>query len=158
MPEASLYNARVSSETRSLIFLTVGCTFAAALFGFGTEVFAFRSVYEGSGREGLLLITRLVVYLALALILVFRGGWWGVIAAVFMTVCATAAEWALLPAARGWAGLADPTGYAERFGAGRPPYRSYALYDVIGVGVTAAFARGLILMAHVNPRGTPRDG
>ena len=147
----------MSSETRSLVVLTAGCAFAAALFGFGTEVFAFRSVYEGSGREGLLLLTRLVVYLALALILVLRGGWWGVIAAILMTVCATAAEWVLLPAARGWAGLGDPAGYAERFGGGRPPYRSWALYDVVGIGVAAAFARGLILMAHVNPRGTPRD-
>ena len=146
----------MSKETKSLVALTAGCTFAAALFGFGSEVFAFRSVYEGSGREGLLLVMRLVVYLALALILVLRGGWWGVVAAILMTVCATAAEWALLPAARGWAGLGDPTGYAERFGTGRPSYLSWALYDVIGIGIAAAFARGLILMAHVNPKG-PQD-
>ncbi len=59
-----------------------------------------------------------------------------------MTVGATAAEWALLPVARGWAGLEDPAGYAAR--------------DVFGVGVAAAFVRGLVLMAHVNPKG-PRD-
>ncbi len=59
----------------SLVALTAGCAFAAALFGAGSQVFAFRSVYAGSGREGVILITRLLVYLALATILVFRGGW-----------------------------------------------------------------------------------
>ena len=49
----------------SLLALTLACTFAAALFGFGSEVFAFRSVYEGTGREGLILTTRLIVYLTL---------------------------------------------------------------------------------------------
>ncbi len=62
----------------SLVALTVGCAFAAALFGAGSEVFAFRSIYTGRGRGGIILITRLLVYLALAPILVFCGGWWGV--------------------------------------------------------------------------------
>ena len=160
MPDASLYNARVGKRDntkRSLLALTVACTLAAALFGFGAEVFAFQSVYEGSGREGVILISRLLAYLALALLLVFKGGWWGVLAAVAMTVGATAAEWALIPAAKTWAGLSDPAGYAERFGIGRPmSYPGYATFDVLGVGIAAAFARGLIMMAHVNPRG-PRD-
>ncbi len=147
----------MSKETRSLVTLTAGCTFAAALFGFGADVFSFRSVYEGSGREGLLLLTRLLAYLALAGLLVFRGGWLGVLAAVVMVLCATAAEWALIPVARGWAGLGDPAGYAERFWDGRPSYLSWALYDVIVVGVAAAFTRGLILLAHVNPRGRPDE-
>lgn len=147
----------MSKETRSLVALTAACAFAAALFGFGSDVFTFRSVYEGSGREGLLLLSRLLVYLALAGLLVFRGGWRGVLAAFVMVVCATAAEWALIPVARGWAGLGDPAGYAERFGDGRPSYRSWALYDVIGVGIAAAFARGLILLANVNPRGRPDE-
>lgn len=132
----------------------MACTFAAAIFGFGSEVFAFRGAYAGNGREGVILITRLLVYLALALLLVFRGGWRGVLAAIFMTVGATASEWALIPAARGWAGLDDPAGYTERFGTGRPiSYLGYATWDVFGVGIAAAFARGLVLMAHVNPRG-----
>lgn len=143
---------------RSLLALTAGCAFAAALYGFVSEVFAFRSVYEGSGREGVILITCLLVYVALAVLLVFRGGWWGVLAAVAMTLAATAAESALIPAARGWADFEDPAGYAERFGAGRPvSYPGYAVFDVLGVGLAAAFARSLVMMAHLNPR-SPRDG
>lgn len=137
--------------------LTVACTVAAAIFGFGSEVFAFKSAYAGSGKEGVILVTRLLAYLALAVLLVFRGGWRGVLAAVVMAAAATAAEWALIPLARGWAGLEDPAGYAERFGTGRPiSYLGYATWDVFGVGLAAAFARGLVMMAHVNPRG-PRD-
>ena len=76
------------------------------------------------------------------------------VAAILMTVCATAAEWALFPAARVWAGVADPAGYAERYGSGRPSYLGWALYDIIGIA--ADFARAMILMADVNPKG-PRD-
>ena len=51
----------------SLVALTVGCTFAAALFGFGAQVFAWKSAYEGDFvREQLILLTRLLVFLVLA--------------------------------------------------------------------------------------------
>jgi hypothetical protein len=148
----------VTGSVRSLVALTLGCTFAAALFGFGTEVYAWRSVYEGQiGREQLILSTRLAVYVVLAVILVFRGGWWGVLAAVLMTVGATFVEWALFPFAYEWAAISDPSGYAEEFGeVGRPSYEGWATFDIIGVGISAALAQGLRLMANVNPKG-PQD-
>jgi hypothetical protein len=144
-------------ELKSLAALTVGCTVAAAIFGFGSEVFAFRASYDGSGREALILLTRLFVYLALAVILVFKGGWWGVPAALTMTVAATAVEWALFPFAYEWAAISDPAGFEEEFGGvERPSYGAWATYDIIGVGISAAFAQGLRMMANVNPTG-PRD-
>src|SRR5215216_2779916 len=112
----------------SLVTLTLGCTFAAVLFGFGAQVYAWRSVYAGDvGREQLILLTRLLVFVVLAVILVLRGGWSGVLAAVLMTLGATFIEWALFPFAYGWAAIGDPSGYAERFGeVGRPPYGRWA--------------------------------
>ena len=156
-PIAESYNGRVSTDARSLVVLTLGCTFAAALFGFGSEVYAIKSSYEGLGREALILLTRLLVYLVLAVTLVFRGGWRGVLAAVAMSVGATLIEWALLPLAYGWAAVDDPSGYAERFGdVSRPPYSQWAVFDVLGVGISAALAQGLRLMANVDPKG-PRE-
>jgi hypothetical protein len=142
----------------SLIALTLGCTFAAALFGFGAEVYAWKSFYaEEFGRGQLILLSRLAVYVILALILVLRGGWRGVTAAIAMALVATVVEWALFPFAYGWAALEDPTGYAERFGeVGRPPYERWAALDVVGVGICAGLAQGLRMMANVNPRG-PRE-
>ena len=141
-----------------LVALTIGCTFAAALFGFGAQVYAWRSVYVGDfGREQLILLTRLAVYVVLALVLVFRGGWRGVLAAILMAVGATFIEWVLFPFAYGWAAIGDPSGYAERFGEiGRPPYERWATFDVLGVGISAALAQGLRIAANVNPKG-PRD-
>ena len=141
-----------------LVALTLGCTFAAALFGFGADVFAFRSSYGGLGREPLILVARLLAYLALALVLVFRGGWPGVAAAVLMALVATSVEWALFPLAFDWAAVGDPRGYAEEFGdVGRPSYARFgAVYDIIGVGISAALAQGLRMMANLNPQG-PRD-
>ena len=141
-----------------LVALTLGCTFAAALFGFGAQVYAWRSGYEGDlGREQLILLTRLLVFVVLAVVLVFRGGWPGVLAAVLMTVGATFVEWALFPFAYGWVSIGDPSGYDEKFGGvGRPSYERWAAFDVIGVGISAALAQGLRMMAHVNPKG-PRD-
>jgi hypothetical protein len=146
---------------RSLGFLaalTLGCTFAAALFGFGAQVYAWKSGYAGDpGREQLILFSRLLVFVVLAVILVFRGGWPGVLAAVLMTVGATFIEWALFPFAYGWAAIGDPSGYAETFGdVGRPPYERWATFDVVGVGISAALAQGLRMMANVNPKG-PQD-
>lgn len=144
----------------SLAALTVGCTFAAALFGFGSEMFSFRSAYGGLGREPLILLTRLFVYLALAAILVFKGGWRGVAAAVVMVVCATAIEWALFPFAYDWASTSDPSGYTKKFGAGgvsRPAYGQWATFDIISISLAAAFTQGLRLVAHVNPQGTPDE-
>jgi hypothetical protein len=142
-----------------LVALTLGCTFAAALFGFGAQVFAWRSVYEGDvGREQLIMLTRLLVFVALAVVLVLRGGWSGVLAAILMAVGATFVEWALFPFAYGWAAIDDPAGYAEKFGEiGRPSYESWAAFDVLGVGISAALAQGLRMAANVNPKG-PRDG
>jgi len=142
----------------SLVALTLGCTFAAALFGFGAEVYAWKSVYEGLyGRESLILLTRLLVYVALAVILVFRGAWRGVLAAVVMVVVATFVEWALFPFAYEWASVSDPASYDEKFGdVGRPAYERWATFDVLGVGISAALAQGLRMMAHVNPRA-PQD-
>ncbi len=141
-----------------LVALTLGCTFAAALFGFGAQVYAWKSAYAGDlGREQLILFSRLLVFVVLAVILVFRGGWPGVLAAVLMTVGATFIEWVLFPFAYGWAAIGDPSGYAEEFGAvGRPSYERWAAFDVIGVGISAALAQGLRMMANVNPK-SPRD-
>jgi hypothetical protein len=148
----------VSRDAKSLVALTLGCAFAAALFGFGTSMLSFQSAYEEQGREQLLFFAREVVYVALAILLVMKGGWWGVLAAVSMTIGATTAEWLLFPAAYTWAGTGEPPGYAERFAdMGRPSYTSWATLDVIGVSIASALAQGLRLMAHVNPGGTPRD-
>jgi len=144
----------------SLVALTIGCTVAAAIFGFGAQVYAWKSVYEGDlGREQLVLLTRLLVFLVLAVILVLRGGWRGVLAAVAMVIGATLVEWALFPLAHEWAAISDPAGYERKFGEGvsRPAYGRWATYDILGVGLSAALAQGLRLMAHVNPRA-PRGG
>ena len=141
-----------------LVALTLGCTFAAALFGFGAQVYAWRSVYEGDlGREQVILLTRLLVFLVLAVILILRGGWRGVLAALAMVVGATLLEWALFPLAYDWAAISDPAGYEKKFGeVSRPAYERWATFDVIGVGISAALAQGLRMMANVNPKG-PRD-
>jgi hypothetical protein len=138
----------------SLVALTLGCTLAATIFGFGSEVFSWRSVYKGLGREELIQATRLFVYIALGVLLAFRGGWLGVLAAIFMVTAATSAEWALYPFAYTWAAVDDPAGYAEKFGGlGRPSYVAWITYDILSVGISAALAQGLRMMAHVNPRG-----
>ena len=139
-----------------LVALTFGCAFAAALFGFGAQVYAWRSIYEGDfGREQLILLTRLAVYVVLAVVLVLRGGWRGVLAAVVMAVVATVVEWALFPFAFDWASVSDPAGYEKKFGGGvgRPDYGRWATFDLIGVGISAALTQGLRMMAHVNPKG-----
>ena len=144
----------MSSDARSLLALTLGCTVAAALFGFVANVFSFRSTFEGSGRELLVQTAATVVYLGLALVLVFKGGWKGVLAALAMIVCATVISWALLPFSLGLAGVSDPEAYAERFAEFRKPtYVRWATFDVIFVGGSAALAQGLRLMAHVDPKG-----
>jgi len=143
----------VSPETRSLAALTLLCTFSAALFGFGAGVLSFQSAYEDSGREPLIQLTRLVVYLALAVLLVYKGHWKGVLAAILMVAAATAIEWGLLPVSYTWASLGDPEGYAEELGGvQRPSYIQLATFDVIGVSVTAAFAQGLRIIANANPQ------
>lgn len=139
---------------RSLILLTVACALAATLYGFGSSVYSWRSVYEESGRESVIQATRLFVYVALGIILAFRGGWPGVAAAVVMALAATSAEWALFPVSYGWAALGEEAGYAREFGAiSRPPYTAWIGYDLFAVGISSALAQGLRMMAHVNPRG-----
>lgn len=143
----------MSPETRSLAGLTLLCAFSAALFGFGAGVLSFQSAYEETGREPLIQFTRLAVYLALAMILVYKGRWRGVLAALVMVLAATALEWALLPVSYAWASLSDPSGYADRLGGvERPTYVQWATFDVIGVGVAAAFAQGLRIIATADPR------
>lgn len=140
-------------NTGSLIGLTVGCTVAALIFGFGSEVFSWKSAYAGLGREVLIQTTRLVVYVTLGVLLAFRGGWHGVLAAIAMAFVATSVEWALYPFSYAWASIEDPAGYADTFGGvQRPPYAFWTTYDIIGVGISAALAQGLRTMAHVNPR------
>jgi hypothetical protein len=139
----------------SLIALTLACTVAATIFGFGSQIFAWRSVYGGLGREELIQVSRLFVYVALGVLLAFHGGWKGVLAAVVMATVAASAEWALYPFSYAWAALDDPAGYADRFGGvRRPSYAYWATYDILGVGISAALAQGLRIMAHANPRGT----
>jgi O-antigen/teichoic acid export membrane protein len=139
---------------RSLIALTVACTVAATIFGFGAQVFAWRSVYNGLGREDLIQVTRLFVFVALGVLLAFRGGWRGVLAAIAMAVVATSLEWLLFPYSYAWATLEDPAGYADKFGGvRRPAYATWTTYDILGVGISAALAQGLRTMARVDPRG-----
>jgi hypothetical protein len=139
---------------RSLIALTVACTVAATIFGFGAQVFAWRSVYDGLGRESLIQATRLFVFVALGVLLAFRGGWRGVLAAIAMAIMATSLEWLLFPYSYAWATLDDPAGYADKFGGvRRPAYATWTTYDILGVGISAALAQGLRTMAHVDPRG-----
>ena len=148
----------MSKDVRSLLALTLYCTFAAALFGFGSNVFSFRSSYDELGWEPLIQATATLIYLGLALILVFKGGWRGVLAALFMVVGATAVSWSLFPLSLGLAGVEDPEGYAGRFaGFTRPSYPEWAVFDVVFVGGGSALAQGLRLVANVNPRD-PRDG
>jgi hypothetical protein len=155
-----LYNRGMERSLGYLVALTLACTAAAAIFGFGAQVYAWKSIYEGdTGREQLILLTRLFVFLALALVLVFQGGWRGVLAALAMVVGATLVEWALFPLAHDWAAISDPAGYEREFGEEikRPTYGQWATYDIMGIGISAALAQGLRLMAHVNPRA-PRGG
>jgi hypothetical protein len=136
-----------------LIGLTLGCTVAAIIFGFGAEMFSWRSAYEGLGREALIQTTRLFVYVALGILLAFRGGWHGVLAAIAMAFVATSVEWALYPFSYTWAATEDPAGYADIFGeVQRPTYAFWTTYDIIGVGISAALAQGLRTMARANPR------
>ena len=138
---------------RSLIALTVACTVAATIFGFGAQVFAWRSVYHGLGREDLIQATRLFVFVALGVLLAFRGGWRGVAAAIIMATAATSLEWVLFPYSYAWATLEDPAGYVDKFGGvRRPAYATWTTYDILGVGISAALAQGLRTMAHVDPR------
>ena len=137
----------------SLIALTLGCALAAVIFGFGAEVFSFRSAYEGLGREALIQASRLVVYLTLGVLLAFRGGWPGVLAAIVMVFVATSVEWVLYPFSYAWAAIEDPAGYADTFGnVKRPTYAVWTTYDILAVGISAALAQGLRTMARVNPR------
>jgi len=59
----------------SFVALTLGCTAAAAIFGFGAQVYAWKRIYAGDvAREPLNLLMRLLVFLVLTVILVFRAG------------------------------------------------------------------------------------
>lgn len=142
-----------------LLTLAVGCTVAATIFGFGSDVFSFRSAYAGADQGVLIQLTRTLVFITLAVILVLRGGWPGVGAALVMTICATLVEWALFPFAFEFAAIEDPSGYDKEYGEGvaRPTYGAFALFDILGIGIAAALTQGLRLMAHVDPRRTPDE-
>lgn len=145
----------MQKSTLSLVLLTAACAFAATLYGFGAGVYSWRSVFEETGREALIQATRVFVYVALGVLLAFRGGWPGVAAAVVMALAATSAEWALFPLSYGWAALGQEAAYAEKFGSvARPPYNAWIAYDLFAVAISSALAQGLRMMAHVNPRGT----
>lgn len=111
----------VKTSFASLAALTVACAFSAALLGFGAGVFAFRSVHEELGREVLIQAMRSAVYIMLGVVLVFRGGWWGVLAAIAMTLCATTAELLLLPFSFEWAAVNDPAGLCSGVRRHEPP-------------------------------------
>lgn len=137
-----------------MILLTAVCALSATLFGFGASVFSWQSVYEETGREALIQATRIFVYVALGVLLAFRGGWYGVVAAACMALVATTVEWALFPLSYGWAALGEARAYAEKLGpVSRPPYAYWMVYDTLAVGISAALAQGLRMMTHVNPRG-----
>lgn len=154
-PVGTQYNPGMKRSTLSLVALAALCAFAAALFGFGASVFSWQSAYEGTEREAVIQATRLFVYVALGLLLAFRGGWLGVVVAVCMALAATTLEWALFPLSYGWAALGDAAGYAEEFGdVSRPRYAAWIVFDVFAVGICSALGQGLRMMAHVNPRGT----
>jgi hypothetical protein len=141
----------MSKDAGSLLALTLSCTFAATLFGFGATIFSLQSAYEEQGREQLVFFTREFVYVTLAVILVMKGRWWGVLAGIAMTIGATTLEWLLFPIAYTWAGAGDN----ERFaGFERPSYASWATLDIMGVGIAAALAQVLRLMANVNFKGS----
>ena len=141
----------MSKDAGSLLALTLSCTFAATLFGFGATIFSLQSAYEEQGREQLVFFTREFVYVTLTIILVMKGGWWGVVAAIAMTIGATTLEWLLFPVAYTWAGAGD----SERFaGFERPSYASWATLDIMGVGIAAALAQVLRLMSNVNFKGS----
>ena len=90
---------------------------------------------------------------ALGVLLAFRRGWYGVIAALVMALAATTVEWALFPLSYGWAALGEAKAYAQEFGPiSRPPYASWIVYDVLAVGISSALAQGLRTVARVNPR------
>ena len=114
-------------------------------------MFSLQSAYEEQGREQLVFFTREFVYVTLAVILVMKGGWWGVLAGIAMTIGATTLEWLLFPIAYTWAGAGDN----ERFaGFERPSYASWATLDIMGVGIAAALAQVLRLMSNVNFKGS----
>lgn len=149
----------MSGSLRSLIALTVGCAFAAAVFGFGSEIFAFRASIAGEpGRAELILSTRLVVFVVLGVLLAFKGGWPGVVAAVAMAATATTVEWALFPFSYEWAlSQSPPVQQDVPASVVRPTYLTWALEDLIGVGICAAFAQGLRMFAHTDPKATPDE-
>jgi hypothetical protein len=145
---------RMKKGTRSLVYLALACTFAATLYGFGASVYSWKSVYEETGREALIQATRIFVYVALGVLLAFRGGWPGVAAAILMALAATSAEWALFPLSYGWAALGQEAAYAREFGeVTRPSYNAWISYDLFAVAISSALAQGLRMMAHANPRG-----
>ena len=123
------------------------------MFGLGCEAFSWWNGCDGLGREPLIQATRLFVYVGLGVLLAFRGGWPGVLAAILMALVATSLEWALFPFSYGWATLEDPSGYADKFGGvRRPPYSFWITYDVLGVVISATLAQALRTMALANPR------
>ncbi len=144
----------MSGNIKSLVALAVGCTFAAAIFGFSVEVFSWRGSYAGDmDRVQLIQLTRVVIYVA-------RGDTrvpWrlvGALVAISMVFVGAAIECAPFPFSADWTATVDPSGYGERFGAIQR--RSYLRFAIFGIDIVAGLTRGLRMMAHVNPRG-PRD-
>ncbi|WP_119068801.1 hypothetical protein [Rubrobacter indicoceani] len=119
------------------IGLGLACLAAATVFGFGSEVFSAGFFYSGDeGRAQVVLLGRLVALVALAVMLVFRGGWGGVVVALTMALGATFIEWLLLPVAFDWAAAQAPPELARQIpdGITRPPYLLWAAGDLLSVG------------------------
>lgn len=145
----------MEASNRALISLAVGCALAAAFFGFGVDVFSWRSSLAGDqGRVQLLQAIRLAVLVILAVVLVLRGGWRGAVAAIGMAFFTVLAEWALFPYSFEYASLQDPSGFDERFGEAiqRPSFLRFIAFDVVGVAVAAALTQVLRTAARTDPR------
>lgn len=149
----------MSVRPKSLVALTIACAVAAAIFGFGSEIFAFRyTLSDDAGRAELIILTRIVVFISFGILLAFRGGWWGVGAGIAMAVGATLIEWALFPLAYDLAvAQADSVPRSAPNSVARPSYLTWSLEDIFAVGLCAALAQGLRLFSGLSPRARPDE-
>lgn len=121
----------------SPVGLGVACLIAAVVFGFGAEVFAAGFFYSGDeGRGQLVLLARLLALVAMAVMLVVRGGWRGMAVAIVMVFGATFVEWLLLPVSFDWAASQAPPDLSTQIPEEvvRPPYLAWAAGDLLAVG------------------------
>ncbi len=105
----------------SLVALTVGCTFAADYLRVRGRGLLVAERLRGLGREPLIQATRLLVYVALGVLLAFRGGWHGVLAAVAMALGATLPGVGALPVLLRVGRPRGPGGLRGKFGGVQRP-------------------------------------